>query len=105
MGLEQAPTKSEQGSSPPERSTLRDDLPVQTLAGSLDFTPRPTKVADMGVGSGSGAGARLVPVPKSAMEKKILLPTPVDTFTSTQTFTGRMRAVSMLFKTPPTNRF
>ncbi len=52
MGLEQAPAKSEQGTSAPEGNHLREELPA-TLAGTLDFMPRPTKVADMGAGNGS----------------------------------------------------
>ncbi len=58
MGLEQASTESERGTAAPEASTLRESLPVETLAGSLDFTPKPTKVADMGtaaVGTGEVA--------------------------------------------------
>lgn len=47
MGLEQAPHNTEQIDAPSETPKLRDTLPVETLAGSMDFTPRPTKVADM----------------------------------------------------------
>ncbi len=55
MGLDQAPESSGQAATKPEKSTLRDNLPVETLAGSMDFTPRPTRVADMGAGAGTEA--------------------------------------------------
>lgn len=53
MGLDQAPERSGQAAAAPEKNTLRDSLPVETLAGTMDFTPRPTRVADMGAGAGT----------------------------------------------------
>lgn len=53
MGLEHAPPKGERVDAPEEIAKLQDNTPAATLAGALDFTPRPTKVADMGLPAAS----------------------------------------------------
>ncbi|MBX9949896.1 MAG: hypothetical protein K2Y39_12080 [Candidatus Obscuribacterales bacterium] len=53
MGLEQAPPEGERIDAHQEITKLQDNLPAATLASALDFTPRPTKVADMGMTTAS----------------------------------------------------
>lgn len=53
MGLEQAPPKGERVDAPEDIAKLQDSPPAAKLAGALDFTPRPTRVADMGLTAAS----------------------------------------------------